>query len=382
MDSKVELSPIARSCVVGKSTATRLPAPRRSLPRRSARPRRSRPGPPRWASPARSNPGVQRLRHQRVRPAATVVVPAHDLPRLVVKRDRRIGRRRLGPIVRSIGTSSENSTYRASLRRICTNCRIGSKPGESVPEAIRSAPRSGRRRLSSARLRSWEEEGRRQEPRQAANGSDMHLSYPGKGAGSVAEVTELCKQSHHIRCTPTRLLARAPDWLYFLTNPPESRSMDMPVPDPLILARKARIVDRLRAVLPEDAVIQTRPKLRAYECDALTAYRCPPLAAVLPRIDRGGRRRAARLPRGRRAGRAARVGHQPRRRRAADGGLRDPRRRADERGARDGLRQPLHPGAVGAHQPFRLRRGRGTRGSSMPPTRPASSPAPSPATSR
>ena len=31
--------------------------------------------------------------------------------------------------------------------------------------------------------------------------------------------------------------------------------MDMPVPDPLILARKARIVERLLAVLPADAVI-------------------------------------------------------------------------------------------------------------------------------
>ena len=108
--------------------------------------------------------------------------------------------------------------------------------------------------------------------------------------------------------------------------------MDMPVPDPLILARKARIVERgCLAVLPADAVIDDEAETRAYECDALTAYRCPPLAAVLPAHDRGGRRRAARLPRGRRARRAARVGHLAGRRGAAHGRLRDPGRRADER---------------------------------------------------
>ncbi|MCA3446373.1 MAG: FAD-binding protein [Rhodobacter sp.] len=59
--------------------------------------------------------------------------------------------------------------------------------------------------------------------------------------------------------------------------------MDMPLPDPSILSRKTRIVDRLRAILPRDAVIDAPAETRAYDCDALTAYRCPPLAAVLPR---------------------------------------------------------------------------------------------------
>ncbi len=59
--------------------------------------------------------------------------------------------------------------------------------------------------------------------------------------------------------------------------------MDMPVPDPAILSRKAAIVARLRAVLPRDAVIEDAAEVRAYECDALTAYRCAPLAVVLPR---------------------------------------------------------------------------------------------------
>ncbi|GAA6165770.1 FAD-linked oxidase C-terminal domain-containing protein [Pelagimonas sp. KU-00592-HH] len=58
--------------------------------------------------------------------------------------------------------------------------------------------------------------------------------------------------------------------------------MEMPAPDPTILARKSRIVARLRSVLPTDAVVEDEIETRAYECDALTAYRCPPLAAVLP----------------------------------------------------------------------------------------------------
>ncbi|MCT4559021.1 MAG: FAD-binding protein [Pelagimonas sp.] len=58
--------------------------------------------------------------------------------------------------------------------------------------------------------------------------------------------------------------------------------MQMPQPDPSVLARKMRIVERLQSVLPKSAVIHDEAETRAYECDALTAYRCPPLAAVLP----------------------------------------------------------------------------------------------------
>ncbi len=58
--------------------------------------------------------------------------------------------------------------------------------------------------------------------------------------------------------------------------------MQMPQPNPVILAKKARIVERLLSVLPADAVVHELAETRAYECDALTAYRCPPLAAVLP----------------------------------------------------------------------------------------------------
>ncbi len=59
--------------------------------------------------------------------------------------------------------------------------------------------------------------------------------------------------------------------------------MDMPVPSQTILARKAQIVARLQSVLPDDAVVHDPHEVRAYECDALSAYRCPPLAAILPR---------------------------------------------------------------------------------------------------
>ena len=59
--------------------------------------------------------------------------------------------------------------------------------------------------------------------------------------------------------------------------------MDMPVPNAKILTRKDAIVARLRAILPVDAVISDPAETRAYECDGLSAYRCAPLAAVLPR---------------------------------------------------------------------------------------------------
>ncbi|WP_116132365.1 FAD-linked oxidase C-terminal domain-containing protein [Tropicimonas sp. IMCC34043] len=58
--------------------------------------------------------------------------------------------------------------------------------------------------------------------------------------------------------------------------------MQMPEPRADVLARKARILERLGSVLPGRAVIHDPAETRAYECDALTAYRCPPLAVVLP----------------------------------------------------------------------------------------------------
>ncbi|HEY0212488.1 MAG TPA: FAD-linked oxidase C-terminal domain-containing protein [Paenirhodobacter sp.] len=59
--------------------------------------------------------------------------------------------------------------------------------------------------------------------------------------------------------------------------------MAMPAPDQSILDRKPQVVAALRAALPADLVISDPAETHAYECDALTAYRCPPLAVVLPR---------------------------------------------------------------------------------------------------
>ncbi|WJY22043.1 FAD-linked oxidase C-terminal domain-containing protein [Fontisubflavum oceani] len=58
--------------------------------------------------------------------------------------------------------------------------------------------------------------------------------------------------------------------------------MEMPTPDPVVLEKKSALVARLLSVLPKEAVIHEEAETRAYECDALTAYKCPPLAAVLP----------------------------------------------------------------------------------------------------
>ena len=54
-------------------------------------------------------------------------------------------------------------------------------------------------------------------------------------------------------------------------------------PDPTILAKKMELVDKLLSFLPRDAVIDDPRETLAYECDALSAYRCPPMVAVLPR---------------------------------------------------------------------------------------------------
>ena len=58
--------------------------------------------------------------------------------------------------------------------------------------------------------------------------------------------------------------------------------MQMPEPNAAILSARDRVVARLEEALPRGGVISDPAETRAYECDALTAYRCPPLAAVLP----------------------------------------------------------------------------------------------------
>ncbi|MGB0858306.1 MAG: FAD-binding oxidoreductase, partial [Paracoccaceae bacterium] len=58
--------------------------------------------------------------------------------------------------------------------------------------------------------------------------------------------------------------------------------MAMPEPDQEILARRQEILAALEKVAP-GVVISDPAETLAYECDALTAYRCPPLAVTLPR---------------------------------------------------------------------------------------------------
>src|ERR1700755_1464153 len=59
-------------------------------------------------------------------------------------------------------------------------------------------------------------------------------------------------------------------------------SISMPAADQAILARRAEIVGALRAIVPGEGVIDSADELRAYESDGLTAYRQPPMVAVLP----------------------------------------------------------------------------------------------------
>lgn len=58
--------------------------------------------------------------------------------------------------------------------------------------------------------------------------------------------------------------------------------MDLPEPNSDVIARKSQIVARLQSVLPIEAVIYDEHEVKAYECDGLSAYRCPPLVVVLP----------------------------------------------------------------------------------------------------
>ncbi len=59
--------------------------------------------------------------------------------------------------------------------------------------------------------------------------------------------------------------------------------MDMPAPDETLLARRDAVIADLTAGLGADRVIASAEELRAYECDGLTAYTCPPMAVVLPK---------------------------------------------------------------------------------------------------
>ena len=56
----------------------------------------------------------------------------------------------------------------------------------------------------------------------------------------------------------------------------------MPKADEKTMARRAEIVAAMRAVVPGEGVVETVNEMRAFETDALTAYRQLPLVVVLP----------------------------------------------------------------------------------------------------
>ena len=60
-------------------------------------------------------------------------------------------------------------------------------------------------------------------------------------------------------------------------------SLRFPAPDSAILARRDEIVAGLAALVPADCLVTSEDERRAFETDALTAYRRTPLAVVLPR---------------------------------------------------------------------------------------------------
>ena len=59
-------------------------------------------------------------------------------------------------------------------------------------------------------------------------------------------------------------------------------TLRMPMPDEGAIARRDEIARAMRAIVPGDGVIDDADGLRVYETDGLTAYRQPPLIAVLP----------------------------------------------------------------------------------------------------
>ncbi len=59
-------------------------------------------------------------------------------------------------------------------------------------------------------------------------------------------------------------------------------TIEMPAPDRSIIERRGEIIAALAEAAGEENVISDPAETLAYECDALAAYRCPPLAVVLP----------------------------------------------------------------------------------------------------
>ena len=58
--------------------------------------------------------------------------------------------------------------------------------------------------------------------------------------------------------------------------------LTLPKPDAATLGRRDDIIRQLRKLVPDATLIVDQEGRRTYETDALTAYRCMPLAVVLP----------------------------------------------------------------------------------------------------
>src|SRR6476620_8856676 len=58
--------------------------------------------------------------------------------------------------------------------------------------------------------------------------------------------------------------------------------LTLPKPDETILRRRDEIIRQLKKLVPEAVLITDAEGRRTVETDALTAYRCMPLAVVLP----------------------------------------------------------------------------------------------------
>ena len=65
--------------------------------------------------------------------------------------------------------------------------------------------------------------------------------------------------------------------------------IEFPAPDLAIVARRDEIISGLSRLLPADALVTSDDERRAFETDALTAYRKMPLAVVLPNSTEGCR---------------------------------------------------------------------------------------------
>ena len=119
----------------------------------------------------------------------------------------------------------------------------------------------------------------------------------------------------------------------------------MPPVDEAVIGRRDEIVAGLVAILGPDHVIATEDERRAYETDALTAYRAVPLAVVLPGTTEEVSAVLAFLNGTGRQGGRPRRRHVAGRRRAAVGGRGGPRPRPDEPDPRHRLRRTAWRGS-------------------------------------